>query len=109
MQRVMSEMGLTRPLKPRTAPRTTDSTHRYRRYPNLVSKLEVTHPVQVWVSDITYIRLRQGFVDAYAQVGHFIDEVYQIKRIHSALGYLTPVEFEAQWRDQHVDRAGVLH
>lgn len=62
VQRVMSEIGLTRPPKPRTAPRTTDSTHRYRRYPNLVSKLEVTHPDQVWVSDITYIRLLQGFV-----------------------------------------------
>lgn len=35
--------------------------------------------------------------DAYRQLGHFLEEVYTCKRIHSALGYLTPVEFEAQW------------
>ena len=38
--------------------------------------------------------------DAYQQLGHFLDEVYMHKRIHSALGYLTPAEFESQWRAQ---------
>jgi transposase InsO family protein len=40
----------------------------------------------------------RDFTDARGQIGHFIDAVYNVKRIHSALGYLTPVEFEQQWR-----------
>jgi putative transposase len=40
----------------------------------------------------------QNFADAQAQIGQFIDDVYHSKRIHSSLGYLTPAEFEAQWK-----------
>ena len=40
--------------------------------------------------------------DALQQVGRFLDDVYTHKRIHSSLGYLTPAEFEAQWREEHV-------
>jgi putative transposase len=45
----------------------------------------------------------QDFADAYLQIGHFLEEVYQKKRIHSALGYLTPMEFEAAWRQSQVN------
>ena len=38
--------------------------------------------------------------DARNQLGQFLDEVYMHKRIHSSLGYLTPAEFEDQWRAQ---------
>jgi putative transposase len=35
--------------------------------------------------------------DALGQLGRFLDDVYNTKRIHSSLGYLTPAEFEQQW------------
>lgn len=35
------------------------------------------------------------FPEAYVCIERFLDEVYPHKRIHSALGYLTPAEFEA--------------
>ena len=39
----------------------------------------------------------EDYTDATRQLGRFLDEVYMHKRIHSSLGYLTPVEFEQQW------------
>lgn len=201
VQRLMRQNGLLRPVKPAKCC-TTNSQHPYPRYPNLVSGLEIKRPEQVWVSDITYIRLGQGFVylavimdvfsrairgwnlsrvldtsltltalrtaltarvpevhhsdqgihyaakeyvgqldqyqvqvsmaapgrpeengyaerlmrtikeeevdlseyhgfaDARRQIGRFIEDVYMNKRIHSALGYLTPSEFEATWSSQ---------
>ena len=41
--------------------RTTNSMHRFRIYKNLVKELDVNRPDQVWVVDITYLRLAAGF------------------------------------------------
>lgn len=54
-------------------PRTTFSSHPYYKYANLVEQFIPTSPNQLWVSDITYIRLGQGFAylslvtDAYSR------------------------------------------
>ncbi len=47
-----------------------------------------------------YLSDYRDYTDAVQHLGRFLDEVYMHKRIHSSLGYLTPVEFEAQWRAQ---------
>lgn len=61
VRRLMAEMGL-KGEPPRRKRRTTNSEHGFPRYPNLVLGLQVERPEQVWVSDITYIRLRDDFV-----------------------------------------------
>lgn len=60
--------------------KTTNSMHRFRKHPNLIKGLEIVRPEQVWVSDITYIRTREGFMflclitDAYSKLimGHYL-------------------------------------
>jgi transposase InsO family protein len=41
---------------------TTDSNHRFRVHPNLAESMELTALNQLWVADITYIRLQREFV-----------------------------------------------
>jgi len=199
IQRLMRSLNLLRPVK-RVKIRTTNSEHGFPRFRNLMEGLAVSYPDQVWVADITYIRLKQSFIylavlmdvftrsirgwhlsrsldqnltlnalqealvrhcpeihhsdqgihyafknyiqvlqehqvqismagvgkpeengyaerlmrtikeeevelseynnleDAREQIGQFLEEVYMAKRIHSALGYATPAEFEALWQ-----------
>ena len=61
VQALMQKRHLQRKQRRRFV-RTTDSKHGLPVYPNLVKDMTVTQPNQVWVSDITYVRLMRGFV-----------------------------------------------
>lgn len=54
--------------------------------------------IQTIKYDIVYLSDYQTEIEARASIGHFIAEVYDRKRLHSALGYKTPFEFERSLR-----------
>jgi putative transposase len=54
------ELGLLRKPPP-ARPRTTDSTNTEHRFPNLVKKLPIERVNQVWVGDVTYVRVGSRF------------------------------------------------
>ena len=57
----------------RSSHKTTDSRHRFRLYPNLIRELIPIRPHELWVSDITYIETKEGYLylslvtDAYSR------------------------------------------
>jgi len=72
VRRIMREDNLLC-LRRRSFVRTTDSRHGFTVYPNLAKEMTLSDINQLWVADITYIRLRSEFVylavilDAYSR------------------------------------------
>lgn len=54
---LLAERGLLVTKRKRRGPITTFSKHRFKKYPNVIRDFIPTAPNQLWVSDITYIRL----------------------------------------------------
>jgi len=62
IQDLMRENGLSCKRKRKFVIHTTNSNHPYPIYPNLIKDIVATRINQIWVSDITYIRIWAGFV-----------------------------------------------
>jgi putative transposase len=98
VRRLMGEMDLQIKSTRKTR-KTTNSQHHYPRYPNLVGDLEIVRPDQVWVCDITYIRLRYEFVylavimDVFTRcirgwyLGRSLDQSLTLLPLHRALAH----------------------
>ena len=87
---------------------TTDSDHSWKIYPNLARSMELTDLNQLWVADITYVRLRLEFVyvavilDVYSRrvVGWSVQEQLDTSLTLEALGLAL---------DQRLPSVGLVH
>jgi len=80
---------------------TTDSGHEWKVYPNLAASMLLTDVDQLWIADITYIRLEEEFVylavilDAYSRrvigwhLGEGLDNSLTLTALRMALGART--------------------
>jgi len=90
--RLMREDNLLA-VQPRAFVVTTDSQHEFQVYLNLASRVQLTGINQLWVADITYIRLRTEFVylavilDAFSRkvVGWELDRTLATRLVRAAL------------------------
>ncbi len=97
--------------------KTTDSKHGFPRYPNLIKRLAINRLNQVWLSDITYIRIRTGFVylaailDAYSRkvigyaVSTALDTALTLQALQMAITFRQPGPGVIHHSDQGVQYA----
>lgn len=84
----------------RNSVRTTFSSHWLHKYPNLIREFSPSKPHQLWVSDITYVETKDGFVflflitDAYSRkiigwsVGDTLEAKHAVLALYMALKQL---------------------
>lgn len=114
--RIMRERGLL--CKPRRRYiSTTDSNHKYRIYPNLLKECTVTTINQVWIADITYIRIPTAFVylavilDLFSRkaigyaISRNIDTALSIEALQMAIDSRMPPKGVIHHSDQGVQYA----
>lgn len=91
-------------------PQTTDSNHTLKVYPNLAKNLEVTALNQLWVADITYIRLEREFVYLAAVLDIFSRRCigWALSRIIDTQLTLEAVD-KALTSRQGMDLSGLIH
>ena len=92
--------------------RTTFSSHRFRKYPDLRRDLVPERPNQLWVSDITYIRIKEDFAylslvtDAYSRkiIGFCVSHDLSTDNCLSALKMALSTHLTDQPLIHHSDR-----
>lgn len=99
--------------------RTTDSRHCLARYSNLVPQIKLTSINQLWVADITYIRLREEFVylavvlDAFSRrcigwaLEHYLEAELALAALRMALAERDVAEGLVHHSDQGVQYASL--
>jgi putative transposase len=93
---------------------TTDSTHSRKVYPNLAGEMALTDINQLWVADITYIRLETEFVylavviDAFSRrvIGWALDRTMEDELTLTALRMALEVRRPSPGLVHHSDRGG---
>lgn len=55
--------------------------------------------------DEVYLKDYSNFAEAEANLGVFIDQVYNQKRLHSSLGYVPPLEFETHYNQERLKQS----
>jgi putative transposase len=110
VRRLMREMGLAA-IAP--TPRLSVPAPGHQVYPYLLRNLAITHPNQVWCSDITYIRLHRTFVYLTVMLDWFSRYVlayvlsrsltsdFCIQALHQALTQATPEIFNSDQGSQY--------
>lgn len=76
--------------------KTTNSRHWMKRYPNIIKDLEINHPEQLWVADITYLQVKQKH-----HYLHLITDAYSKKIV----GYELADNLMAQTTTNALDKA----
>lgn len=100
---------------------TTDSNHKFRIYPNLIKGLVLGRINQVWVADITYVRLPKGFVylavvlDAYSRrvigwcLREDLTEELALRALKTAIASRTIVQGLIHHSDRGVQYASIAY
>lgn len=92
---------------------TTNSKHWLKKYPNIIKGLIPTHPEQLWVTDITYIKTDEGncylnmITDAYSRkiMGYSISDNMETNSIKKAYEMaLQDRSYKSQQLIHHSDR-----